>query len=312
MEPVFHTLLALLTATQSGVGYDTGCCTVLVHVHHGCDVVAYRRDAKYPAEILIVRTKWAGRNAIKEYKTRGGYFCHTVITEDGWIITIGGRDIPEINRELEKLGAEIVSKGHIEKGDIERAGELLKEAGWGHFVIKSPNDIVGVASYDYRISSQRVDLFKIKDGEYVKMTNNPNYYDRGNFKEFSKDPVDAAIEIAGKDTYGLHRRDVITYELNINKTSTVVKLWVSYDGGAMVGGASGEPDPVRFMGRTIAADSIPKIPGRKPLGEVTLRMYKGHPTEVSPNMTAVAGTLLGGAVLAVLLWKLWRQRRNVY
>ncbi|WP_457614521.1 hypothetical protein [Methanopyrus sp.] len=311
MEPL-HALLTLLITTQSGVEYDTGCCTVLVHVHHGCDVVAYRRDAKYPAEILITRTKWAGRNAIKEYKTRGGYFCHTVITEDGWIVTIGGRDVPEVIKKLEELGTEIVSKGHIEKDDIERAVELLKELKWGHFVVKSPNDIVGVASYDYRISSQRIDLFKIKDGEYVKVTNNPNYYSRGNFKEFGRDPVDAAIKIAGEDTYGLHRRDVITYELNVNKTSTVVKLWVSYDGGALVGGASGGPDPVRFMGRTIAADEIPRIPGKKPLGEVTLREYKEHPRRVSPNLTAVAGASLGGVALGVLLWKLWRRRRNVY
>jgi len=314
MEPIFHTLLTLLIATQTGVGHDTGCCTVLVHVHHGCDVVAYRRDAKFPAEILIVRTKWAGRRAIKEYKIQGGYFCHTVITEDGWIITIGGRDIPEVNRELEKLGAEIVSKGRIKKDEIERAGELLKEARWGHFVVKSPNDTVGVASYDYRISSpERIDMFRIKDGEYVKVTNNPRYYDRERFEEFGKNPVDAAVKIAGKDPYGLHRRDIITYKLTVNETSSSVKVWASYDGGALLEGASGEPDPIRFMGKTIAAKEIPRVPRRKPLGEVILRVCREHKGEGElPNPAAVAAALISGAVFVAFLGQLSLQRRNLY
>ncbi|WP_456454514.1 hypothetical protein [Methanopyrus sp.] len=308
-----HALLALLIATQTDVGHDTGCCTVLVHVHHGYDVVAYRRDARYQAEILIVRTKWAGRKAIKEYKVQGGYFCHTVITEDGWIVTIGGRDIPKVNRELEKLGAEIVSRGRIKKDEIERAEELLKEAKWGHFVVKSPSDVVGVASYDYRISSSEVDVFRIKDGEYVKVTNNPRYYNRGRFEEFGKNPIDAAVKIAGKDPYGLHRRDIITYKLTVNKTSSSVKVWASYDGGALLEGANGEPDPIRFMGKTVEASDIPRIPKRKPLGEVILRVSGGHKGEGElPNPAAVAAALISGAVFVAFLGQLSLQRRNLY
>ena len=74
---------------------DTGCCSVLVHVGApAMMLLSYRRDSVNFANILIDKINFNGQTAIKEYKTQGGYFTHTIITQNGWIIGIGGKDDP--------------------------------------------------------------------------------------------------------------------------------------------------------------------------------------------------------------------------
>ena len=266
----------------SGLNADnnTGCCSVIVHVQSGHDIISYRRDSGYAADITIENMSFNGQNAIHEYKTQNGYFTHTIITENGWIIGIGGKDNPNTNKELEKLGSDIISKGNIQKGDIEKANAIIKGNGWGHFVIKSPDDDIGITAYDSRTSStmtkpsSMVELFKMKDGDYVKVPNNPQYYGSGQFNNFSSDPINAAIKIIGTDHYNDHgnvRRDVVTYDYTNDNTSKKVDVWASFDGGALLKGANGSPDNIKFFGNEIQANELPKIPDKKFLGEITLQ-----------------------------------------
>ncbi len=247
---------------------DGGCTSVIVHDKQGHDVVAYRRDSGYSADILIDKINFNGQNAIKEYKTQGGYFSHTIITENGWIINIGGKDEPNTNERLEKLGSDIISKGIIEENDVEKASSIIKQNGWGHFVIKSPSDDVGITAYDYRVSYSMTKLFKMKDGDYIKVPNNPRYYKRGKFNRFSNDPTSAAIKIIGRDIYGQDRRNVITYDYNYNLKS--VAIWASFDGGALLGRTNGNPDNIQYIGKKISGKELPKIPGKKYLGNMIL------------------------------------------
>ena len=294
------------------LAHPSGCCTVLVHVKDDHYVLSYRRDARSPAEVIIERTNWAGRPALKEYKENsGGYFCHTVITEDGWIVTIGGRDCPELNRELERLGQRIAERGRVAKEDIQRAERILRENQWGHFVVKAPDGTVGVAVYDYRVSAGRTELFKLKEGEYVKVTNNPRFYDVGRFREYDPDPVTAAIKVAGRDTYAIHRRDVITYYISPRKRGASVRVWASYDGGAMVGGAPGAPDPVNFLGKRVPADKLPTIPKRLELGTVTLE--RERPTaHRHGSRWPMAAALIAAGVLGVGLGMTVLRRRKLF
>ena len=245
---------------------NTGCCSVLVHVSHGHDVLSYRRDSAYSANIIIDRTNFDGQNAIKEYKIQKGYFSHTIITENGWIIGIGGKDNPTTTRHLEQLASDIISKGHIERGDIVKANAIIERNGWGHFLIKSPDDTVGLAACDARVSASTIKLFKMKDGDYVKVPNNPRYYGYGKFSRFSSDPDNAAIKIVGTDIYGQSRRDVITYDY----TSKKVDIWASFDGGALLWGSRTSPDNIQYIGNKINGSSLPVIPGKKFLGEEIL------------------------------------------
>jgi hypothetical protein len=253
---------------------DTGCSSVVVHVNPGHDVVSYRRDSKNSADTIIEEMNFNGQKAIHEYKIQGGYFTHIIITEDGWIICIGGRDNPDTNKQLEKLGSDIISRGSIQKEDINNANAIVKKNRWGHFLIKSPDDNVGVTGYDSRNianPSNMTDMLKMNDGDYVKIANNPNFYVHGQFNKFNSDPIDAAIKILGEDAFGLDRRDIITYEYTKNNNTTKANVWASFDGGALLTGARGYPDNIQFFGNMIHANELPKIPGKKFLGEDILQ-----------------------------------------
>ena len=261
-------------SNASDLGNGTGCSSVIVHVTQGHDVVSYRRDANNSADTIIENMSFNGQNAIHEYKIQGGYFTHVIITENGWIICIGGKDDPDINKELEKLGSGIISRGSIQQSDIDEANAIVKQDRWGHFLIKSPDNTVAVTSYDSRIISSpanMTDIFKMNDGDYVKLANNPSFFVHSQFNKFSNDPVDAAIKIVGEDTYGLDRRDVTTYEFTDVNNTTKVNVWASFDGGALLTGARGSPDNVLFFGNETYAKDLPTIPNKKFLGEDTLQ-----------------------------------------
>lgn len=86
---------------------DNGCCSVLLHVKDGYDIFSYRRDSTYQVKLYFTNIKWHNKQAIKEYKTVNGYSFHTIITHDGWIVSAGGSDIPQFNKELEDLAGKL-------------------------------------------------------------------------------------------------------------------------------------------------------------------------------------------------------------
>lgn len=256
---------------------STGCCTVIAHVNHGHDIVSYRRDSNLSADIIINKMHFNGQNAIRQYKLQNGYFCHVIITQNGWIISIGGKDSPTINKELEKLGSDIMSRGSIKNKDLKEANLIIKQNGWGHFVIKSPDDNVGIAIYDCRVHNSIIKLFKMNDGDYIRVPNTPKYYNTGNFSKYGINPIDAAIQIIGTDPYGLDRRDVITYELINDTNSMKLNIWASFDGGTLLHNAKGKPDNIMFINNNslstskLNGDELPRIPNKLFLGEETLQ-----------------------------------------
>lgn len=260
------------------------CCLVLVCLGDNHDIISYRRDAEYPADMIIDKMKFMGYDAIHEYKEDGGYFTHLIITEEGWIIGIGGKDNQSINKELEELGGEIVSKKRIEEENIKEANSILRENQWGFFIIKSSDGKVGLTAYDGRIEANTISILNITEGEYVKVTNNPNCCEQGNFKEFDHDPTEAALKIAATDPYGLHRRDIITYEYNQGK----VMVWASFDGGKLLEGAMGSPDNIKFLGHEISGKKLPVVPNKKFLGNETLPQEKPGKQSMTPTIIIMA------------------------
>jgi hypothetical protein len=250
---------------------SSGCCSVLVHVKKGVDVFSYRRDSTYAANLYIQKIKWYGKEAIKEHKNTNGYFFHTIITKNGWIISTGGPDIVWINKKLESLAGKITIKKRITKTDIKSAYKLLKKAKLGHFLIKDPAGNVGLAIYYYGYS--KIKVFKMKEREYISVPNNPRYYRHG-FITKKSNPVSSAIYLAGTDRYGINRRNIITYKVENINTSTKIKVWASYDGGKLIKRRGrGKPDNIIFRGHKISAKSLPRIPSKRYIGEVKLRSY---------------------------------------
>lgn len=288
---------------------DSGCASVIVHVKPGLDVVSYRRDSNDSADTIIQEMNISNQKAVREYKTQGGNFTHIIITDGGWIICIGGKDDPDLNNELIKLAGDVISRGSIQMDDVYKANRILKQDRWGHFMIKSPDNNVGVTAYDSRNKadpSNMTTMLKLNDGDYVKITNNPNYYTRGPFNGFSSDHVDAAVRIVGQDTYGLDRRDLTTYELTYSNNTTSVNAWASFDGGAMVSGAHGYPDNVIFNGNKVKAGDLPKIPDKKYLGEEVLKNKTTNSTIPTSSNLMIAVLIVGLGASGLLLFRFTR------
>ena len=262
---------------------NSGCCSVLVHVKKGVDVFSYRRDSTYAANLHIIKTKWYGKEAVKEYKTTNGYFFHTIITRNGWIVSSGGPDIVWITQKLESIAGHASVRGHIKKSDINSAYALLRKEGLGHFLIKDPSGNVGMVTYNY--GRAKTKLFKMKDRDYVSLPNNPIYYRQGTISKKSN-PVSSAIHIAGTDRYGVNRRNIITYKVQNIHNSTEVNVWATFDGGKLIKRYMGKPDNIIFRGHKIYANTLPRIPSKKYIGKITLKSYKKSPIATHRHATA--------------------------
>jgi len=242
---------------------DNGCCSVLLHVKDGYDIFSYRRDSTYQVNLHFTNIKWYNKQAIKEYKTVNGYSFHTIISRDGWIVSAGGSDIPQLNKELENLAGKTSNSGHITSVTINKAYNILKRMGIGHFVIKSPDNTVCLVIY-YHGAVKKI-VFKIHDGQYVSVPNGPIYYREGYIS--IKNPVVSAINLEITDRWGINRRNIITYEIMGHKEkvnySTLVKIWAS--------NCRGTPDNIIFNKHLIKGNTLPKIPQCKFIGKVNLK-----------------------------------------
>jgi outer membrane protein assembly factor BamB len=285
---------------------EDGCCSVIVHVSPGHDVVSFRRDSSEATDLFIVQEKWFGKDVMKEYKISGDYFFHNIITSDGWIVGAGGGGT---NIEMERLAGSIILRGFITWKDLERAQTILIKQQLGHFVIKSPNDVVGIAIS--RGKNQLSKLFTMEIGTYICSPNNPRFYRDGFNSIILIDPVDASIRITGTDFYGLNRRDIMTYEVVNGLNTETITAWASFDGGALINRTRGSPDNVTFLGHFFAAGSLPKIPGKLLLGTITFKKQINPVPTPTPQQGVVVngktvpmqetGIPLAGLVMAVIM-----------
>lgn len=272
---------------NSNVDYDrltADCCSVVLHVNKDSHVFAFRRDSSYSANLYIKKINIGAKEGIKEYKTRNGYFLHSLVTEDGWYVGNGGPDIVYINKGLENIAVNMISKNTINNYYMGRANSLLKKLSLGHFVIKSPNGKVGILIKNGR--SSKYSIFTMKNGEFVSIPNSPKSYRRGSYLKYSKDPVTAAIKIAGTDRWGINRKNIMTYStksnydykkvVRDNKTVTlktlknrVIEVFATWDTGKLLGRkARVKADNVYFFSKYISAKSIPIIPYKKFIGRI--------------------------------------------
>ena len=246
--------------------YTNGCCSVLMHVKKGYDVFSFRRDSTYSANLYFQRLNGYGKESIKEFKTTNGYFFHTIVSKDGWIVSSGGLDVPYFNIQLENLAGRTVSSGHVTSNTVKRAYNVLRHMGMGHFIIKAPNDTVGLVIYNG--GSSKKTLFKMSNGQYVSVPNHPAFYRSGYTSTVN--PVSSVINLATTDRWGVNRRNIITYEVirykDVVNYSTLVKVWAST--------CRGTPDNIIFGGHLIKGYNLPKIPNKKFIGQVNLKNSK--------------------------------------
>ena len=59
------------------------CCSFFLQVSESESVGGFRRDNTGAADIIVKPFKWAGKAAIKHYKTSGSYFVHLITSASG-------------------------------------------------------------------------------------------------------------------------------------------------------------------------------------------------------------------------------------
>ena len=169
------------------------------------------------------------------------------------------------------------SKRNISYSGMSKIFNLLKTLNVGHTVIKSPNGTVGVAAYN---SGGKYLITKINNGGYVCIPNNFKYYHTGSYSKYAQNSIDAAIQIAGHDVYGINRRNIITYHSTISSNNQKLNVYVTNDDGRYVSKSTYNlKDPINFIGKTIDTSQIPRIPNKKFIGSIE---YKS-PTPPIPS-----------------------------
>ena len=249
---------------------DEGCCSVIIQVTGNRHVVAFRRDATFPADLIITQNSFYGKNAEIQYKVNGGLFYHTVITSDGWIVGSGGIG-SNYNHELMSLAGQIIENGAINQESMQKAKSILTSMDVGHFLIKSPDNHVGFVIHFTGTTLNK--LFKMQDGEFISVPNAPQYYREGKYNAFNSNPICAAAMIEGTDLWGINRRDVIIHDVQKSVNNTKLQIWASFDNGALINRNDGKggPDDIQFLDDQITyGKDLPIIPNMTQIGQMNL------------------------------------------
>lgn len=244
-----------------------GCCSVALQLDGNNSLMTFRRDAQSYADIYIEKVNWHGKEAIKQYKTSGGYFCQVIVTSDGWVIGYGGIDDGEDNEKIENLtGAVLENSTVIPESLLTQVSEIKAAYKLGHMIIKAPNGTYGVATANDHYSG------KLNENEYISIPNRDGYIRSGTIEANTTDKVSTMMNVAQSDAFGLTRRDITSFLFTVNDTENVTDVYLSNDDGSMWGMSTGDLcDNVNFMGNVTEAGDIPIAPNYKYLGNVTFK-----------------------------------------
>ena len=250
---------------ESNITNDSGCCSIVLQLDGNNSIFTYRRDANTSSEIHIDKIDWHGMPAIRQHKDDGGYFTHVVITEDGWIIGLGGVDDGEDNEKCEEIASKMINKENkISEDYLNQIQQIKTPYKKGHFIIKAPNGNYGFATVD------KVKTGKLQPGSYISLPNSYKYSRADNFTMNTSDKIAEMNELAQTDLFGLSRRDVVTYVFNVTDKANTTDIYVSNDDGSMVGMNNiNDVDDVYVGNNLTKADQIPTAPNYKKIGNMT-------------------------------------------
>ena len=246
---------------------DFECCSFIIQESNGQTVYAFRQDSPLNGYgVEINSQEWYGRNIIKqEIDTLYTYFFHSIITEDGWVIGQGGSQYDGDSRAIERIAGAIVSNNDISPNYLKQARDILYDYDYGHFVVKAPDGRYGIAFYD------RILTGTLYPGQFMVIPNEIEYYQKGNYKDYGADPVDAIIQICSYDDSGLNRRNLFTYDYKIHDTPNGLfygaDVYVTNDNGHNVGlDTSRIVTHFYYNGNYYPAYAVPENPGKLYVG----------------------------------------------
>ena len=258
------------TLIDDGV-LDSECCSVLLQLEDDNTAYAFRRDADYEADIFIesfiIYNGFDGIiGCIKQYKTEEGYFAQSLITDNGWVVSIGGKSDGENNQIIENVAIDMLKTGNISNSNLISIQDILKNDEMGHFVIKAPNGTYAI------VFSNKILDGNLKPGEYISVPNKDSYYRSGHIN--SSDPAETVLKLACSDKFGTDRRDVTVYLLNTTDDGTDVSLYASNDDGKSSFRhieKENLTDDLIIDGKVVRGDNLPIAPDYVDAGSFELR-----------------------------------------
>jgi hypothetical protein len=256
-------ILETISYKVYNVNNHVACASAFIQINNNSYVYGYRRDANDPSDQYINEMNFDKITDDKNNgNTRGTLFVHSVISNNGWCFGIGGLDNPMINKKIEKIGASMIMKGNINFDDMNSIYKYIKLLGIGHFAIKSPEGYMGVISCFN--GNTKMDIFKLENGDYVIVPNNPSFFDKGTVS--NTDSISGVFHLLSHDKYGVNRRNDLVYSV-LRTNNTKVDVYVSNDDGRYIERNDATfKDDVIFNGKRTDKNSIPLIPEKLYLG----------------------------------------------
>ncbi len=244
---------------------EKGCCSFFLQVSGSECFCGFRRDGTEAVNLLIKNYKWAGKTAVKQYKTTYGYFVHIIATSDGWMIGNGGIEDGSICKSIEKIAEKMVKSNKIQSTYLKQILNYKKRLNFGHFTIKAPNGKFAVVWKNGYITG------KLKAGEFLSSPNFKSYYRHSTYAKYGSDLVQAAIKVGATDGYGVNRRDITVFHWKATdknyKTTSVVEAYSANDNGKLVGRSTAYlKDNVYFKNKFFSKSKLPYPPNYLYLG----------------------------------------------
>lgn len=264
------------------------CSSIVLHVSDNEGVLSVRRDATNAVDIIIENGYWGDIEYQKQYKNPDGYFAHAIVTSNGWLIGNGGVTDGSTFRQIESIASEMVVNNVISDAYLSRIYNIMSQYSLGHFVIKSGDGTYGV------VFNNIYHTGKLNPGQFVVCPNVYSMSQKGTY-DAGLSPVDAAIKLGYTDSFGVNRRNLMTYHWKLttspNGLSYSVDSYASNDNGAGCGRSTASlSDSIYYYNNFISRYSLPVTPNKIGLGT---HIFEKSALEIFKLLTPVSAVLVG-------------------
>lgn len=264
------------------------CSSIVLQVSDNEGVISHRRDATNALDIIIENGYWGDIEYQKQYKNPDGYFAHVIVTSNGWLIGNGGVTDGSAFRQIESITSEMVVNNVISDAYLSRIYSIMSRYSLGHFVIKAADGTYGV------VFNNLYHVGKLEPGQFVVCPNVYSMSQRGTY-DTSLSPVDATIKLGYTDSYGVNRRNLMTYHWKLTKSSNglsySVDSYASNDNGAGCGRSTASlADNIYYYNNYISKSSLPATPNKIYLGT---HIFDKSTIEIFKLLSPITSTVVG-------------------